>query len=213
MINIVYIISNCQNKGKEMSPTTAKADTLAMPVRMPLTLYNDIGEAADLSGWSRNKEAVRRLERSFARDSTLAELLIEGLGIEKHQRITSTTEENDVRRLFLFLENIPIDRIYLGAREDSAFGGVVIILIQSGALTLCMDHAHFNVATDHSRHILMDLFANIERLGFKGIINVAEAYLPDTRDMNDFEAIDCYLSHVPFRKRGSIKKLLALLGK
>ncbi|MEM8500896.1 MAG: hypothetical protein AAF542_22975 [Pseudomonadota bacterium] len=189
------------------------ADTLTLPVRMPRTLYDNIISAADQGAISRNKEVVQRLERSYKRDAILAEMLLEGLGVGKYQRITSTTAENDIRRLFLFLENIPVDRIYLAARKDIAFGAVMVILIQSGPLTLYMDHGQFNSSTDDGHELLMDLFSNIERLGLTSSISIAEDYVPDTRDMDAFEAIDCYLSQIPFRKRGNIKKLLSMLRK
>jgi len=187
------------------------SDTVPFAVRLPRPLYSQLGNAAELNGHSKNKETISRLNRSFERESILAEMLVEGLGLEKYQRITSTTEENDIRRLFLFLENLPVDRIYLAARKDSAYGAVLVILIQSGPLTLYMDHAHFNTSTLNSCDLVMDLLANIKRLDLLSVVSTAEDFIPDTRDMNSFEAIDCYLSQIPFRKRGNISKLLAKL--
>ena len=191
---------------------TTERKTTPIPVRMPEVLYDRVVHAASINGRSNNAEMVDRLHESFRRENTLAELLLEGLGLEKYQRIISTTEENDARRLFLFLDNIPVSRIYLAARKDSTFGAIMVVLIQSGPLTLFMDHAHFNRATPESHEIVMDVLANIERLDLGRVTSTADDFVPDTREMSDYEAIDCYLSHVPFRKQGDLKTLVDLLA-
>jgi hypothetical protein len=89
-----------------------------------------------------------------------AELLLEGLGLQKIHRIPSTSEKSDVRRLSLFLEGIKINRICLAARRDPVFGATLVIMLQSHSLSLFTDSTTLNAASAQSKELLMGLLEN-----------------------------------------------------
>jgi hypothetical protein len=140
-----------------------------------------------------------------------AELLLEGLGFQKIQRIPSTSEKSDVHRLSLFLEGIKIDRICLAARRDPVFGATLVVLLQSQSLSLFMDSSTINAASTQSKDYLMDLFDNIERLRYMDSIIIAEDYIADTREFSAFDAYQCFFTTVPFYPDTPMRLLMGLL--
>lgn len=198
---------------KTRSPLLA-GDVKSRHVKFPKDLLQRLNLSAREATPRRTgeEEIVTRLEQSFQPSTRLPDLLLEGLGLHKYQRIPSTTEEGDLRRLFLFLEHIHIDGIFLAARKDAVYGAVLIVLIQSGALTLFMDGSSLNTATEQSKSLVMDLFATIEKLNYFEKLRIADGYAADTRDVSAFEAIDCYLTGVPFYPEAPIQPLIDRLS-
>lgn len=196
---------------KHLLPSKTTADSVSFPIRMPRSLHQQIALSAERSEHSNNREAVLRLQRSFSQPNTLNEILLQGLGLQKHQRIVSTTQEQDVSRLFLILESLPIDKLCLAARRNTTAGAVLVIFVQSRELSLIMDSTHLNASTYEGHELVMDLLSNIERLGLRPLVHQADDYVPDTRAMDAFDAIECVLACASVKKGGSLRKLILQL--